>query len=42
VCEAEEVEGLGLPFSTFRALLGRVPAEADQSGLVWVQGQIVE
>ncbi len=39
VCEAKEVEGLGLPFSTFRALLGRMRAEAYQSGLVWVQGK---
>jgi hypothetical protein len=37
VCEAKEVESLRLPLSTFRALLGRMPTEADQSGLGRVQ-----
>ena len=38
--EAEEVEDFGFPLSTLRTLLGRMAAEADQPGLVRVQGEI--
>jgi hypothetical protein len=39
VCEAEEVERVGLPETACRPLLGGVPPELDQPGLVGMQFQ---